>query len=72
VSLDKLIELYRKELGLRGKEWCCRNCRFGVLPKEDVCGYLEPKVFHPRVCLYVQHRIKLRLLLMMGPPEDED
>jgi len=72
VRLDKLIESCRKELGLTGKEWLCRNCRFGVLPDEDVCGYVTPKIIRPRICIYVQMRMQLRLLLAMGPPEDED
>jgi len=57
VSLNALLRKWRKALGLKGKEWCCRNCRYGVLPDEDVCGYVTPNVIYPRVCAYVEMRI---------------
>jgi len=57
VSLNVLLRIWRKELGLKGKEWCCRNCRHGLLKTKDVCGYVESLVPFPRVCIYVQYRI---------------
>jgi len=70
--LDKLIESYRKELGLEGKEWLCRNCRYGFLRSEDICTYVSPNVIRPRVCIYVQHRIQRALAELLGPLEDEE
>jgi len=72
VSLEKLIQIWRVELGLEGKEWLCMNCRYGMLPDEDVCGYVFPPHPHPLKCIYVEHRMRRVLRQLLGPPEDED
>jgi len=72
VSIEKLIQVWRVDLGLEGKPWSCFYCKYGVMGSAECCGYVRPFVPLPRVCIYVQHRVQRLLAELLGPLEDEE